>query len=38
MKIELNVSQLKELYNVCSAALDTKHEKEPMRFIHLEVR
>lgn len=36
MKIELNVSQLKEIYKVCSAALDTKHEKEPMRFIHLE--
>lgn len=36
MKIELNVPQLKEIYNMCSAALDTKHEKEPMRFIHLE--
>ena len=38
MKIELNVSQLKEIYKVCSAALDPKNEKEPLRYIHLEVK
>lgn len=36
MKIELNVSQLKEIYRVCGAALNTKHEKELLRFIRLE--
>lgn len=38
MKIELNVSQLKEIYRVCGAALDPKNEKEPLRYIHLEAK
>ncbi|WP_302382887.1 hypothetical protein [Anaerotignum lactatifermentans] len=38
MKIELNVSQLKEIYRVCGAALDPKNEMEPLRYIHLEAK
>lgn len=38
MKIELSVSQLKEIYGVCGAALDPKNEKEPLRYIHLEAK